>query len=200
MIFNQRLTGRSVSSSVKSKWQRMFKDVKGNAAIEFALVAPIFALILAGSLDLGLLLFSRFQLEAAVSDSASYAMVHTDQVDSTNGDDLAAKMATIIAGGIASGETHAAVVVNNGATADYDGAKIKLSGQASRSNSCYCPTGGAWALQWGGVQSCGASCPGGGFGGKYVVVTVKQPYAPLFASYGFLKDGSLYASAVVQTK
>ncbi|MCZ7853823.1 pilus assembly protein [Agrobacterium salinitolerans] len=189
-----------MSSPVENRWCRLIEDARGIAAIEFALVAPLFALILAGSLDLGLLLFSRFQLEAAVSDSASYAMVHTDQVDSTNGDDLAAKMATIIAGGIASSETHAEIVVNNGAKADYDGTKIKLSGAASQSNSCYCPTGGAWTLNWGGVRSCGTSCPGGTIGGKYVVITVKQAYAPLFTSYGMVKDGFLYASAVVQTK
>lgn len=200
MIFNQRATGHGASSLIKNKWRRGFKDAKGSAAIEFALVAPIFALILAGSVDLGLLLFARFQLEAAVSDSASYAMVHTDQVDSTSGDDLAAKMATIIAGGTASGQTHASIVVNNGARADYDGTKIKLSGQASQSNSCYCPTGGAWSLNWGGVQSCGTSCPGGIFGGKYVAITAKQAYTPLFRSYGMVSDGFLYASAVVQTK
>ena len=48
----------------------VLKDTKGNAAIEFALVVPIFALIFVVSVDLGMLVFSRFQLEAAVSASA----------------------------------------------------------------------------------------------------------------------------------
>ena len=116
--------------------QFVSKDRGGNAAIEFALIAPILVIILAGSTDLGLLIFSRFRLEATISNSASYAMVHADQVDSKSGEDLATKIATIIASEDASGEAIASIVVNNGAKASYAGNRIKLGGAASQAIGC----------------------------------------------------------------
>lgn len=199
MNFIQTFMERAMTLSTRLR-RILSKDRGGNAAIEFALIAPILAIILAGSTDLGLLIFSRFQLEATISDSASYATVHADQVDAENSDDLAAKIATIIASEDTSGNTAASIVVNNGAKASYAGSEIKLGGAASQANACYCPTGTASSLIWGQQQSCGTPCPDGVLAGKYVAITAKQAYAPLFSSYGFVKDGFIYASAVVQTQ
>ncbi|HXV32133.1 MAG TPA: TadE/TadG family type IV pilus assembly protein [Sinorhizobium sp.] len=173
---------------------------RGNAAIEFALLAPIFAVILAGGIDLAVLIMSRFHLEATVSNSASYALVKADMVDAENSSDLAETMATMIASEDTTGETQASIVINNGAIADYDGAKISIHGTASRADACYCPDGTATSLDWGSERSCASSCPKGSEAGKYVVITVKQAYAPLFSSFGIIKDDSIQASAIVRTK
>lgn len=199
MNFIQISVERAMSMCARLK-QFVSKDRGGNAAIEFALIAPILVIILAGSTDLGLLIFSRFRLEATISNSASYAMVHADQVDSKSGEDLATKIATIIASEDASGEAIASIVINNGAKASYAGNRIKLGGAASQANACYCPTGTASSLNWGSQRPCSNTCPDGGPAGKYVTVTAKRTYTPLFSSYGFVKDGFIYASAIVQTQ
>ena len=182
--------GRSLSLS---------QDMDGTAAIEFALVAPIFALVLVASVDLGMLIFSRFQLEAAVSTSASYAIAHADQVDSANGNELAKNIALMIAGNY-QGDATAFIQINNGSQASYDGMKIKIGGVPSQANACYCPTGAAPSINWGSQLTCGAACPNGGRAGRYVSVTARDAYTPFFSVFDVVKDGFITASTIVQTK
>ncbi|UJW77571.1 TadE family protein [Rhizobium sp. SL42] len=177
----------------------MLWDTKGNAAIEFALVTPIFALVFVASVDLGMVIFSRFQLEAAVSASASYAIAHADQVDSINGDELAKNMALMIASNYQGGAT-AVVNINNGSKAYYSGSKIKIGGAPSGANACYCPTGTAATVDWGSGRTCGTSCPDGGRAGRYVSVTAQQAYTPFFSMFDVVNDGFIAASAIVQTQ
>ncbi len=176
------------------------QDRNGNAAIEFAILAPIFTLILAVSFDIGALIFARFQLEAAISNNASYAIVHSDQIDGKSDNQLAKSLALMIAGQFTSGDASASVVVNDGAQASYDGAIIKIDGTPGPTGACYCPKGVASSFDWGSQQTCGSSCPDGAVAGKYVVMTAKQAYAPMFSGYGLADGDYIYASAVVQTK
>ncbi|MFB7146027.1 TadE/TadG family type IV pilus assembly protein [Agrobacterium deltaense] len=177
----------------------VLRDRKGNAAIEFALVVPIFALVFVESVDLGMLVFSRFQLEAAVSASASYAIAHSDQVDGSNGSELAKNLALMIASNYR-GEATAVIQVNNGPQASYDGAKIKIGGVYSQANACYCPKGNAASVEWGSQVTCNSPCPDGGRAGRYVAVTATQAYTPFFTMFDVVKDGSIAANAMVQTK
>ena len=177
----------------------LLKDTRGNAAIEFALVVPIFALVFVASVDLGMLVFSRFQLEAAVSASASYAIAHSDQVDGSNGSELAKNLALMIASNHR-GDATAVIQINNGPQASYDGTKIKIGGVPAQANACYCPKGNAASVEWGAQVTCNSSCPDGGRAGRYVAVTAKQAYAPFFAILDVVKDGSIAANAMVQTK
>lgn len=194
-----RFADTSARSTGTARPSNFLLDITGIAAIEFALVAPIFILVFTASVDLGLVIFSRFRLEAAVSASASYAIAHADQVDSTNGAELAQNMALMIASSYG-GDATALIQVNNGSQASYNGMKIKISGVPSQANACYCPTGVASKVDWGSQRTCGSSCPDGGRAGRYVSVAAQQAYVPFFAMFEFVKDGSLTASAIVQTK
>ena len=177
----------------------VLKDTRGNAAIEFALVVPIFALVFVASVDLGMLVFSRFQLEAAVSASASYAIAHSDQVDGSNGSELAKNLALMFASNYR-GDATAVIQVNNGPQARYDGTKIKIGGVSAQANACYCPKGNAASVDWGLPFTCNASCPDGGRAGRYVALTARQPYTPFFTMFDVVRDGFIAANAVVQTK
>lgn len=177
----------------------VLKDTRGNAAIEFALVVPIFALVFVASVDLGMLVFSRFQLEAAVSASASYAIAHSDQVDGSNGSELAKNLALMIASNYR-GDATAVIQVNNGPQASYDGTKIKMGGVSAQANACYCPKGNAASVDWGSQVTCNSSCPDGGRAGRYVAVTARQAYTPFFTMFDVVKDGFIAANAMVQTK
>lgn len=193
---------RAITRANRSGHSRLFgilRDTMGNAGIEFALVAPIFVLILVASVDLGMVIFSRFQLEAAVSASASYAIAHADQVDGSNGDELAKNMALMIASNYR-GDANAFIKINNGPQASYNGSKIKIGGVSSRANACYCPKGAASTIEWGSQQTCGSTCPDGGRAGRYVSVSAQQAYAPLFSMFDVAKDGFITAGAIVETK
>ncbi|RCS23047.1 pilus assembly protein [Phyllobacterium salinisoli] len=176
----------------------LVSENKGASAIEFAVIAPVFALILAGSLDLGMAVYSRFQLDSTVSSAASYALVNSSMVSSENGSELAKRIASLIA--VRAGNTGATVVVNNGPDAGYDGVVIKVSQQSSNANKCYCPTGSARSLVWGAMKECGALCPDGTRAGKFVAIAVQQPYKPLFSGYGIIRDDTISAAAIARTQ
>ena len=50
------------------------RESAGVAAIEFAIYALVFMMILAATVDIGLLLFTTAELDAAVSAGAEYAV------------------------------------------------------------------------------------------------------------------------------
>ena len=60
---------------------------RGVAAVEFALVTPIFCLLLAGIVDLGGALYTKFKLDSAVTAGANFAQVNAGNVSSANGAD-----------------------------------------------------------------------------------------------------------------
>lgn len=188
--------------TVFTRWPKsaksLRKDRDGSAALEFAIVAPIFIAVLAVSLDLGMVVFARFQLESAVSGAANYAIVNASMVDATNGSTLASNIAQLIASQTTVGTATASVTVNDGVTAAYNTNMITIGGLASQASACYCPTGSADAITWGSQQSCGASCPTGELAGKYVRITMQQTYNPVFSSYGISNNGLISANALVR--
>ncbi|SCB24184.1 TadE/TadG family type IV pilus assembly protein [Rhizobium hainanense] len=176
------------------------RDDRGNAAVEFAVLAPVFLFIMAVSFDMGSLIFARFQLEATISNTASYTLVHADQVDGLNDSLLAKSVALMIAGQYPSTGASASIAINDGVQANFDGATIRIDGTPASTGACYCPSGSAASFVWGSQQTCSSSCPDGANAGKYAVISAKQTYAPLFSGYNIVNDGYIYASAVVQLK
>ncbi|WP_349959217.1 TadE/TadG family type IV pilus assembly protein [Rhizobium sp. ZPR3] len=191
---------RKLRRSISRHSNILGQDERGNAAVEFAVLAPLFIFIMAVSFDMGSLIFARFQLEAAISNSASYALVHADQADGLNDSLLAKSIALMIAGQYPSAGASASIAINDGVQANFDGATIRIDGTPASTGACYCPSGSAASFVWGSQQTCSSSCPDGANAGKYVVISAKQTYAPLFSGYNIVNDGYIYASAVVQLK
>jgi hypothetical protein len=165
------------------------------SAVEFALIAPIFGVILAGAIDIGGALFTQFGLNAAVSAGANYAMVNGSSTTSTAAGSLAMTIGDIVAGSQGSNWATATVVVNNGPTNSG-------GGSASNADSCFCPTGtSAASIAWGGALTCGSACSGGGVAGKFVAIQASRTYAPFFPVYDFISGTQqITASMVVQVQ
>ena len=167
----------------------------GIAAVEFAFLAPVFLVLLMGSVDIGQLLYNYYQLDQAVAAGAQYAALNATNVTSTNGAALANSIATVVASANGSGWANDTVVVNNGPWVSYTSGRSTSGGTAANADSCYCPTGSP--LSWGSSMSCGAACTGSGQSGKFVTVTASYNYSPIFALIG---SSSLTQSAVVQAR
>ncbi len=178
------------------------RDRSGVAAVEFALISPTVILILVGLIDLGGLLYTRFQLNASLSAAANYAMVNQASVSSTNGASLASTLAGLISSGQSSNWAVSAVTVNNGPTAGSSGGTVTTGGTASSANSCYCPTGVASSsVTWGSAQTCSTTCAGGGYAGKFVLLSASRAYSPIFTGYGMLsQSGTMTVSSLVQVQ
>lgn len=56
---------------------KKFKGEDGQAMVEFALILPIFLLILCGIIDFGWLFYNQLSLNNACREGARYAVVHT---------------------------------------------------------------------------------------------------------------------------
>lgn len=180
----------------------LVRDRRGIAAVEFALVTPIFCLLLAGIVDLGGALYTKFKLDSAVTAGANFAQVNAANVSSTNGQTLANNIATIVETSQGSGWADDGVVVNNGPTSTVSGGTATASGTAANADACYCPSGTPGALTWGSSTSCGSPCPGTntGYAGKFVTITASHSYTPIFSSYGIVKNDTITASAAVQVQ
>lgn len=172
---------------------------EGASAVEFAILAPVFALIFGVTMDLGGVLFVNFTLNNALSSATNYTLLNAANVNSTSGATLASSAASIIANSRSTGWANSVVVVNNGPTATATSGTVAASGTASNADSCYCPTVSGSTVTWGAAVACSSACAGGGLAGKFVTFTATRAYQPIFSSYGIVKQGTLTATAIAQT-
>jgi Flp pilus assembly protein TadG len=176
------------------------RDLSGTAAVEFALFSPIFFALLVGAVDVGGMIFTRFELDSAVQAGANFAQINASSVSSTSGQTLANNIASIVQSSEGTDSANGSVVVNDGPTTTISGSSQSTSGTASNADSCYCPTGTASSLTWGSATTCGSSCSGGGYAGKFVVITATSTYTPIFGGLGIVKGGTITAATVVQAQ
>jgi Flp pilus assembly protein TadG len=183
--------------SLPRRLRALVRDDCGAAAIELAMVTPVFALILSATVDLGMELYLREQLSDTVSAAAAAAMANASQVGSSGGAALASTLANMAANSHGTNWASSTVTVNDGPTATSSGGS---SGSGGAADSCYCPTGTATTLSWGGAQTCGSPCSGGGIAGKFVLVSTSVNYTPLFPRFGLVAAGPLTAATLVQVQ
>lgn len=201
MMWRNLLAWRVRSSSSR----RMFRDAKGAAAVEFSILAPVFGLIMAGGVDVGGMLYTKYGLDAAISAGANYAIVSAASVSSTSGATLASTIMSIVTSSASTNWANSTVTVNNGPTALTSGigtgsVATQTSGTASNADSCYCPTLGSSGITWGSATTCGSTCPSKTLAGKFVYVTANKTYTPFFPSFGIVQNGVISASAMVQVQ
>jgi len=176
------------------------RDRRGAAAVEFALIAPIFCILFAAAVDFGGVLHTQLKLDAAVAAGANYAQVNAANVSAANGAALAGNIASIVRTSDGAAYADGLVVVNNGPGVTISGGTASPGGTPGPADACYCPTGSGTAFAWGSATPCGAACPGGGVAGKFVTITVTRLYNPVFSGYGMVADHTIRASAAVETQ
>ena len=186
--------------------KRRLRDVRhvfghkgGVAAVEFAILAPVFGLVFAGMADLGGVLYTQFRLNAAVSAGANYALINAASVSSTSGATLSSTIAAVVENNAGSNWANDTVVVNNGPSTTITSGASSSSGTASNADSCYCPTLSS-TIAWGSAATCGSSCAGGGLAGKFVTISATRTYQPLFSSYGIVQNGTITVNNTVETQ
>ena len=62
---------------MKKQIAKKFRREDGQSMVEFALILPIFLLILCGIIDFGWLFYNQLSLNNACREGARYAVVHT---------------------------------------------------------------------------------------------------------------------------
>ncbi len=177
----------------------LIRRQEGASAVEFGLIAPIFLLMLVATIDLGLALFTQFQLNGAVSAAANYAILNASSVNSTSGSGLALNLAKIISNQVSTAWANATVTVNNGPTVTATNGAFVSSGTAANADSCYCPTLSGTTVVWTKASTCGATCSNGSLSGKFISITASKPFTSVFGSRGLIPSVTVVGSMVVET-
>jgi Flp pilus assembly protein TadG len=154
-------------------------DRRGVAAIEFALIAPLLLLCLAGIADFGLLTVGRSRLANGVAQATQYALLQGSSVT------LANVQAMVVSGSARAGLT--AAVTPGG------------SGPA-----CYCVAGQPAALVSSstpltGTFTCTGTCPTPQAApGAFMTISGSFVYRPLMPFYSTLANTTVSESATVR--
>lgn len=165
------------------------------------MIAPVFVLLLVGTIDFGTAIFDRFALNGAVSAAADYAIINASSVNSTSGQSLAQSLGNILSNAQGADWANAAVTVNNGPSATVSGGVLTLGGSSSPADGCYCPTPAAGGgVNWGSSMTCGSACSGGGIAGKYVTIAASVRFTSMFGSSGLIPSQTFTTSSVVETQ
>ncbi len=175
--------------------QRWHGDRRGVAAVEFAFLAPIFALILTATVDVGALVYTNMRLNTSLTAGSSYALVNGAQWSSDTVGDLAQRLTGVLAGGRPGVETR--ITVNDAASYVYSSGRLRASGSTSVADQCFCPEIVGAAVDWGAARTCGRACPSGAVAGKFVELSISRPYTPLFGGFGMTDGGSYLAATTM---
>ena len=159
------------------------QENSGVAAIEFAIFATVFLIILAGTVDIGMLIYTASQLDAAVSAGAQYAENNAATV-SSNPSGLSSDISAVVNTANGTGWATSTINVNN----------------SNDATGCYCPTGAPPNWSRGAAKACGSSCTGGGVAGQFVTITASRSVSPLFPAFGFVQNDAISRSALVETQ
>lgn len=170
------------------------------AAVEFAMLAPVFFLILAGTIDLSGVVYTKFSLNAAATAATQYALINAANVNASSGPELAESLGKILKGNSSFTSTGGTVTVNNGSSATLANGSVTTGGTASNADSCYCPSGSRSSFAYGAKVACGAACSADLNAGKYVQVLVSRPYQSIFSNWGIVANGTISVTAQVRVQ
>ncbi len=182
------------------RWARLLARRDGTAAVELALLSPLLMILLAGIIDFSRVYYQEIQLSTAVAAAGQYALLNAASINSTGAASLAATLSGIVANSNGSAWAGATVTVNDGATSAIAGGTTTPSGTAANANSCWCPTGSTTSAAWGAAATCGTSCAGGTFAGKFVTINGTRAFIALFGNYGLISNKTLNQSTIVQAQ
>ncbi len=173
----------------------------GAVAMEFVMLIPVMAIIMFAAFDIGGILYARFRLSTAVAAGAALVTVRADEAAGSNAGELATSAANLVANANGNGWAAARVVINNGPIAEKTGtAAASLANDNNvddgPNSQCYCPTGDN---SWGSSTSCGGVCANGGIAGRWVRISARRRFQPIFSAYGMVPgDGFITAVTLVQ--
>ena len=156
----------------------------GAAALEFAILAPVFAVTLIAIVDFAFAFYSKLQLASAVAAGAQYAYVNGQSLTSSTASAFITNVQTVVGGASALTISSPTVYYNNVAS-------------GANANNCYCISNtGTWT-----TGTCGAACSvNGPTAGKYVSISANYTYTPIFPTDRYISSGTITEAALIRVQ
>lgn len=174
----------------------MWCDDAGSPAVEFALIAPLFLLVVAATFDVGSIVHSKFRLNAQVSSAASYSQNQGNLIVDNTAANFAATVATLASNGTNS--VDAMVVLNNAMSAAITHGAMTTADSSGLMAQCYCPARVNNAVVWGAQKTCQATCTDGTSAGRFIEIRASASYVAMFEGLGLTENGTISADALVR--
>lgn len=178
---------------------RTLRERGGAVAVEFAIFAQVFAIIFAGTAEIGIIYLKRLQLSNTLAAASNYAMINPSSVNAANGAALATTLVAILSDDGLTTPAQISVVINSGPSRTTGSSDVATGGTASDADRCYCPTVGTTVV-WGAAVTCGSACASGLRGGKFVELRVSRAHTALFGSFGGVNKGAISLMSLVQVE
>jgi Flp pilus assembly protein TadG len=163
---------------IKRMWRAARRQDRGSAAVEMAIVCPLFVALIAGVIDLGLMMYQRTVVGTAADAGTIYAII--------NGYNSP---------GITTAVQNSYTLAHGFATA--------IQATPAPSTFCGCPAAN-FSITNMGAPPCGMTCPGTNCSGAlcpagtYVTVNAQSNYTPVFpwsGPYFFMSANAVTLSA-----
>ena len=156
---------------------RLLRDRSGVAALELALVAPIFITLMLFTVDMGIAVLSKAQIARAMAAGAEYATLAGQNT---------AKVATAT---IATNAARFAGAVTNAFLAT---AKVTTSVNNGAATGSVCCLGTTWTCS----TTAGFQCADGSSPGTYLTITATYKFLPFFSADTYLIGKTLSETVV----
>ncbi|PYE26765.1 TadE-like protein [Rhizobium sp. PP-CC-3A-592] len=145
------------------------RDNSGVAAVEFALVAPLFLLLIVGLVDLGFAYHAKLRVNAAISAASYYAFQKGQALTAATAPAYKTDVEGVASNLLAnlSDDLSVAVFINNDPT-------------GAQASTTFCVSGYPPAFTAAGAKS--VSCGGNVTSGKFVRIDVSGHITPIFVS------------------
>lgn len=170
-------------------------DQRGSIAVEFALVAPVLMVVLAGVIDIGSAAYVRHSLDTRVTAAAEYALMSGKLKTLRDVDELATDLLRLLQGGAS--ET-VEVAVNNAARIEWTGSSSTTTLGPGDADAHYCIASDgeiAWINAVDEDTPCGTS---GEAAGQFVRISATARHVSIFPGYAFSDEDTVGASAVLR--
>ena len=160
-------------------YQKFKNDQTGTAAVEFAILAPMFLIILAGIVNIGLALNWKIAAEARVSALSNFAIVsNLDFTDEQSALDFLDQAKSLFSQSpiqpYSSEHENLTINVNNSIELKIAGGQASTNNSGSTLDECYCPTYSSSIVIWGNQFDCTEACPNGHTAAHYIEITAEN--------------------------
>lgn len=186
-----------MSRPATSPIAKLRRDTRGSIAVEFALVAPVLMVVLAGVIDIGSATYARLSLDARVTAAAEYALMQSAPADQAAADAMAEKLIGLLSDG---NPQSVEVNVNNAARRTWADGAVQTASAPGAAAACYCPTRASdGTITWGGAKNdCDSLCYSGDTAGPFVQISAATKHVSIFPGYGFTDGDTVSARTILR--
>lgn len=173
---------------------------EGTAAVEFSIILPVFLIILAGIVDIGLALNWKLAAESRLSSTANFILTKDFSFDPDDETTFLSEIGNFVSQtsiqNYSSQEDIFFINLNNSISLTISNGVSNQNNLPGEITSCYCPTEVNATFSWGNEQNCDTECQDGSSAARYATIMIEN-IDPLVFFPGFIFSPDLISTQTV---